>query len=280
MGRSLAGLWHATHTMNDSPSDILDYGNMLPLLCRTFDLTQGWIQKADYIASKASTAAENLTKQLQHDPTAHAFVSGLKANDLTTVLSTFQRLQTTITSQRLPNAVINGDFKRNNMFIASKGADDIEITTWFDFDTAGWAPRIKDLGRTIMFECFENDGNDFNVDKAKSLIQGAQDGLKDTIPLTADELRFLGFFIQESCCIQYALRTSYYAEEIAGKKGQISIDRPDPSLHVRQLGTIQKFLKTNRSFQHIMQSSRATTTVSNEDTVPSSCGGGLRCTIL
>ncbi|MDB2414898.1 aminotransferase class V-fold PLP-dependent enzyme [Rickettsiales bacterium] len=202
-----------------------------------YDVEESKIE--DHIANLAN----NLNKS---DELSAKFASDLKKGDVSFILKKLKQVNENIANfPDLPQGWINNDIKPNNLFMQyDKEANKVEITSAFDYDLAGRGALIKDLGRTISFTCFDGQTGQFDLEKAQAVIEGYCEVRK----LSDEEKAALPEFIKLGLINSYALRSSYFANELNGRSDFAKIDRLDPHIHLEQIGAFEEWSKSNSLF--------------------------------
>lgn len=176
----------------------------------------------------------------KQDPVAQAFGDSLQKGTLSGLLT---RLNTLIkkeneVSQGLPHGLINNDIKYNNFFFTP---DQQDIALAFDLDMVTYGPLVKDLGRAIALNCFDTKTGQFQPHYAQALIHGRH----STNPLTPDEMAALPYYIELGIIASYALRSSYFKEELQGQERSHDFQRLDPAIHLAELESFDSWHKHN-----------------------------------
>ena len=198
----------------------------------------------------------SLLPNLGESPEAESFREGLQRGDLEVILDRFNQLEKNIheslVSDPAPNVPIHNEVKPANVGAVYDGASNRwEITQSFDFDNMGFGtpengdqtPLEKDLGRTLSFFAFDPVSGEFYPDNAKATIKGYLERLAEK--MGEAEIHRLQDYIQLGIVTSYLWRSSYLAEELLGHPTEIQLARPDPGVHVRQIRSLDDWLKTN-----------------------------------
>ena len=199
---------------------------------------------------------KSLLPNLGSSPEANSFREGLQRGDLEVILDCFnlleKNIQASLVSDPAPNVPIHNEVKPANVGAVYGVAENRwKITQSFDFDNMGFGtpengdqtPLEKDLGRTLSFFAFDPVSGEFYPDNAKATIKGYLERLPEKMNVA--EIKRLQDYIQLGVVTSYLWRSSYLSEELLGHPTEIQLARPDPGVHVRQIRSLDDWLKTN-----------------------------------
>lgn len=199
---------------------------------------------------------EKMLQNLSQNDEAQAFGRGLEKGHLEIVLTRFNQLEKSIANNLAvspaQNVPIHNEVKPANIGAVYNALENRwRITQSFDFDNIAFGsvkngdrtPLEKDLGRTLSFFSFDAKTGEFYPDNAKATIQGYLQRLPRK--LNADEINRLRDYLQLGVVTSYLWRSSYFADELHGKKNDIQLARLDPSIHVLQLKAFDQWSATN-----------------------------------
>jgi lactate dehydrogenase-like 2-hydroxyacid dehydrogenase/phosphoserine aminotransferase len=197
------------------------------------------INELDALNDIGRKHAENLRK-FTEDKVAHDFGNGLENGFLGkafSILSDLSKREQELDKSSFKKGLLNNDIKLSNVFddgVSVKLAFDLDTITTEDF-------LVKDLGRAIALNCFDSKTGSLQPATMLALIRGRV----ESNPLNKNEADALGLYIELGIMTSAAIRTTYLKDMMQGQKPAYEVDRLNPDLHLKEINSLQSWLKEN-----------------------------------